>query len=370
MTSAPLNILLVDDRPENLLALEHVLLASDRELFKARSGNEALRLLLKHQFALVLLDVEMPEMDGYETARLIRTREATRALPIIFVTANDRGDERVFRGYEVGAVDFLYKPVNPHILRSKVAVFAELHRRRIELEAANAELERTHAALHDTIADLEFVNRTLSHDLRAPLRSIEGFSSILAESLEGRLDAEQQDCLTRIVRAGGRMGRMLDDLFELLRVSGGDAVVADVDAGAVLAGVLDDLRSDIARANATITHDPLPALRASAILLAQIFQNLIANALKFRAGPPPAIHVGAERTAAGWQLCVRDNGIGIDPGHRDRIFGLFERLGGDVLPGTGVGLTLCKRAVEKQGGHIWVESTPGAGASFYFVLPA
>jgi two-component system sensor histidine kinase/response regulator len=366
----PLNILLVDDRPENLLVLEHMLVAPDRQLFKATSGNEALRLVLKHEFALVLLDIEMPEMDGYETARLIHTRESTRSLPIIFVTASDRGDERLFRGYEVGAVDFLYKPINPRILKGKVEVFAELHRRRAEVEAANGELQRTHAALRGTIADLEFVNRTLSHDLRAPLRSIEGFSRILSESLHGQLDTEQQDYLTRIVKAGGRMGRMLDDLFELLRVSGADTVVADIKAGPVLAGVLEDLRTDIARAEATITHDPLPAVRASAVLLAQIFQNLIANALKFRSAEPPAIHVSAERAAGGWELCVRDNGIGIDPEHRERIFGLFERLGGDVLPGTGVGLTLCKRAVEKLGGRIWVESRSGEGASFYFFLPS
>ena len=138
MSSTPVCILLVDDKPENLLALEELLKQPDRQLFRAGSGNEALRLLLKHEFALVLLDVQMPEMDGYETAQLMRGAEPTRSVPIIFVTAGDRSEERAFRGYEVGAVDFLYKPVNPQVLQSKVDVFVELHRRNQDLRVVNA----------------------------------------------------------------------------------------------------------------------------------------------------------------------------------------------------------------------------------------
>src|SRR5262249_44981686 len=170
----PVKILLVDDRPENLSLLEHVLEAPDRLLLRATSGNEALKLLLVHHFAVVLLDVQMPDMDGYETAQLMRSDPRSRAVPIIFITAGDRSDEQTFRGYDVGAVDFIYKPINTHILKSKVDVFVQLHRRAEEVRALNAALERSRAALEEKVADLEAVNRTLSHDLRAPLRSIQG----------------------------------------------------------------------------------------------------------------------------------------------------------------------------------------------------
>src|SRR5215510_4721099 len=136
----PVNILLVDDKSENLMALEEVLRQPDRQLFRAGSGNDALRLVLKHDFAVVLLDVEMPGMDGYETAQLMRSAERSKLVPIIFVTAGDRSDERAFRGYETGAVDFLYKPLNIHTLKCKVDVFVELYRKTRELARANEAL--------------------------------------------------------------------------------------------------------------------------------------------------------------------------------------------------------------------------------------
>jgi two-component system sensor histidine kinase/response regulator len=373
MTPSPLDILLVDDRAENLVALEQLLERPDRRLIKATSGNDALRLMLKHDFAVVLLDVEMPDMDGYETARLIRSLERTRAVPIIFLTAGDQSDERVVHGYELGAVDYLYKPVRPQILRSKIDVFTDLHRKTEELKSSNAQLERTTASLQDKIADLEFVNRTLSHDLRAPLRSIHGFSQVLAESLHGMLDAEGEDLLGRILRACERMEVILDELFGLLRATAAAAAgFRPVDTGSVLDGVVENLRTDLDRADATVTRGELPEVRASATLLAQVFQNLIANALKYRGERNPEIHVGAARVGNDWQLFVRDNGVGIAPEHRDRVFGLFQRFNAedDGSGGAGVGLALCKRAVEKHGGRIWVEPSPGGGSSFYFSIPA
>jgi signal transduction histidine kinase len=363
------NVLVVDDKPENLLALEELLTEPDRHIIRAASGNEALRVLLKHEVALVLLDVQMPEMDGYETAQLMRGAEPTRSIPIIFVTADDRADERAFRGYQVGAVDFLYKPVNPQLLRAKVDVFVELHRQSRELRALNAALERTGATLRDKVADLEAVNRTVSHDLRAPLRSVRGFAQLLADSLAGKLDDEQQHFLRRITMASERMTRMLDDLFSLLRLSAAEETFPDTDCGAVLRDVLEDVRSDIEVAGAAVSHDALPRLRANPLLLGQVFQNLIVNAIKFRGADAPRVHVSAERQSAGWRFGVRDSGIGIPDDALERIFDLFSRLGGDNLSGTGVGLALCKRAVEKHGGRIWAESTVGQGSTFYFTIP-
>jgi signal transduction histidine kinase len=317
--------------------------------------------LLKHEIALALLDVEMPGMDGYEVAQLMRSHEQTRLVPIIFVTAGHRSEERTFRGYEVGAVDFLYKPINAHTLTSKVAVFLELFRK-------GRELERTSAALREKVADLENVAHTLGHDLRAPLRSILGFSRILEEELGDKLDGEAKKALDRVTQGGQRMSQMVDGLYTLLRLSAAERGSADVDTGAVFRDVVENLRGDLTPAGATVTCGDLPRVRANAVLIGQILQNLIANAVRFRGAEPPAIHVGADHTGEGWRFSVRDNGIGIDPRDRARVFKLYERV--DARSGgTGVGLALCRRAVEKLGGTIWVGDHDRPGTTFYFTIP-
>jgi two-component system sensor histidine kinase/response regulator len=369
MASKAINLLIVDDKPENLVALEELLTDPDRVIMRAESGNQALRLLLQHDFAVVLLDVQMPGMDGFETATLMRGTEATRSVPIIFLTAGDRTEERAFRGYEVGAVDFLYKPVNPLLLRSKVNVFVELHRRHHDLVRLNGALERTGTALQAKVADLENVNRTLSHDLRAPLRSIRGFTEILAETLGERLDAEGQRCVRRILAAGERMGRMLDDLYSLLKLSATDDSFPLTDCGAVLRDTLEDVRRDLDESGAEVTHDPLPSVRANPMLLGQILQNLITNAIKFRGDRALSIRVTAQREEGAWRIGVSDNGIGIPSESHARVFDLFNRLASENMPGTGVGLALVKRAVEKHGGRIWIDSRVNEGSSFYFTIP-
>lgn len=366
---AVVSILLVDDKQENLVALEELLRAPGRRLLPARSGNEALRLLLKQDFAVVLLDVEMPDMDGYEVAQLMRGAERTRLVPIIFVTAGDRSEQRTFRGYEAGAVDFLYKPIDAHVLESKIRVFVELYRKTRELAEVNASLERTSAMLRDKVADLENASHSLSHDLRAPLRSIRAFTEILAESLAGKLDADQAEALDRVEHASARMVAMIDELFELLRLAALEAPRAPVDVAAVLSATLDTLHADIARTGARVTSDVLPTVPTNRALLAQILQNLIANAIKFCRGRAPEVHVGAQLRGDAWELTVRDNGIGIQPEDHERVFRLFERVTSEAA-GTGVGLALCKRAVERLGGRIWIESLPGAGSTFHFTLPA
>jgi len=357
----PVNILLVDDKPENLFALEELLARPDRAIYKATSGNDALRLLLKHDFAVVLLDVEMPDMDGYETAQLMRSAERTRLVPIIFVTAGDRSEERTFRGYEAGAVDFLYKPINAHTLTSKVNVFLDLHRMSVELA-------QTSATLRERVADLEYVHQTLSHDLRAPLRTVRAFSELLAESQRAHLSAEGVDALDRILRATARMTSMIEELYAILRLTSEQISETNVDLNAVLREVLDTLRADIAQTGADITSEVLPTIRSSRRFVTQILQNLIANALAFHGPHPPRVFVTAQRRGSEWTFGVRDNGPGIAGPDRDRLFKLFSRLD-PSRSGTGVGLALCRRAVEKLGGRIWVGPEGPPGATFYFTLP-
>jgi signal transduction histidine kinase len=249
-----------------------------------------------------------------------------------------------------------------------LAAQRQLEARAGELERANHELERTTALLHEKVSDLENVSNTLSHDLRAPLRSIRAFSQVLAEALEDKLDADAQSALDRVLQGGERMGRMLDDLYRLLRLSSEEVSAGEVAMEAVLDGVLQDLRTDLEHAGATVTHDELPTLRGNAMLVGQILRNLIANAISFHGADPPRVHVGAMRRAGEWELTVRDNGLGIQPSARERVFRLFERLG-SAGAGTGVGLALCKRAVEKLGGRIWISAQGGPGTTFCFTIP-
>jgi signal transduction histidine kinase len=307
-------------------------------------------------------------MDGYEIAELMRSAERTKLVPIIFVTAGDRSEERMFRGYAAGAVDFLYKPVNAQVLESKVDVFVDIYRKARDLELSNAALARASYALRERIADLENVSRTLSHDLRAPLRSIRSFSTSLADALAGKLDPETQDSLDRLVRASDRMAYMVDDLFALLQLSAIEHLAVKVSLRDVLDGVVENLQLDLKQTGGVVTYDDLPVVRGHPSLIAQILQNLLSNAIKFRGPRAPRIHIAAQQIAGAWLISVTDNGVGIPAEHRERVFGLFERLGGET-PGTGVGLALCRRAVEKLHGRIWVDAAQDDGAVFYFTIP-
>jgi signal transduction histidine kinase len=205
----------------------------------------------------------------------------------------------------------------------------------LQLEQRAAELEHMGVTLRDKNSDLENVSQTLSHDLRGPLRSICGFSQILAASLEGKLDADSADALDRVLSGGERMTRMLDDLYRLLRLGADQATNIEVDTAAVLRDVTENLRSDLEQTGATITHDELPVIRGNAMLFGQVLQNLIANSIKFHGEDKPAIHVGVLSRTDSYQFSVHDNGVGIEPSARERVFRLFERSNSQGA-GTGV----------------------------------
>ena len=396
-------ILLVDDRPANLLTLESILEDLGQEMVKATSGKEALRFLLKDDYAVILLDVKMPEMDGFETATLIRERERSRHTPIVFLTAH-KDEEHLFRGYYAGAVDFLYKPINPEVLRSKVSVFVdlslktELLRRQAEaLQAKNAELEQMlqqrrraeeqiralNAELEERVrertVELSRSNEELrqfayaaSHDLKEPMRTIASYTQLLSMRYEPHLDQDGREFLGYVVDAVKRMDMLLTDLLTYSQHLGTKPTAFQaVNVEAVLMGVLMNLQAAIKETNATVTHDPLPAdVTSDFAQLSLVFQNLIGNALKYRSPDrDPEVHVWAEERDDDFVFHARDNGIGIDPMYRDQVFGIFKRLHGREFPGTGMGLAICKKIVERHGGQIWVESAPDAGSTFSFSLP-
>jgi two-component system, sensor histidine kinase and response regulator len=399
---AKVKILIVDDRPANLLTLESVLQDLGQELVRATSGREALRHLLRDDFAVILLDVKMPDMDGFETATLIRERERSRHTPILFLTAH-KEEEHLFRGYYAGAVDFLYKPINPDVLRSKVSVFvdlslkSELLRRQAEvLKARNQELEllieeRRQAEerivalntdlerrVRERTAELSRSNEELrqfayaaSHDLKEPMRTIASYTQLLTQRYNKALDDDAREFLGYVVEGVRRMDALLSDLLAYSQHLGSrPAGFQQVNAEAVLMGVLMNLQASINESCAIVTHDPLPVDIASDFAqLSQVFQNLISNSLKYRGSETPRIHISAAEGEEEWQFSVRDNGVGIEPAYSEQVFGVFKRLHGREYPGTGMGLAICKKIIERHGGRIWVESEPGKGANFSFTIP-
>jgi signal transduction histidine kinase len=378
----PVRLLLVDDRPANLLALEAVLDNRGYEIVTAISGREAIASVLANDFAVILLDVMMPEMDGFETASRIREVERGRRTPIIFVTAYREVEEQLRRGYGSGAVDFLYKPIDPEVLRFKVSVFADLHRQSellkkysMQLQAMNCGLERRIAErtleLQKSIEELKQFAYVASHDLREPLRTMAIYASLLSERYKERLDSDAADFIHHIVVSARLMDSLLNDLLTYSTQVSKErrTTAADSDSEAALAGVLLMLDALIRESTAVVTHDPLPRVSVDFNELVQLFQNLIGNGIKYRRNEVPRIHISAQRCNDEWLFYVRDNGLGIDPKYHDQIFGIFKRVHGPEYPGNGIGLAICKKIVERYRGRIWVESQPGKGSTFYVTLP-
>jgi len=374
-------ILLVDDNPANLLALESILADLGQELVKAYSGRQALRYLLNQDVAVILLDVNMPGMSGFETAELIRRRKRSEHTPIIFVSAIDQTQNHALQGYSLGAVDYLPTPATPEVLRSKVAVFIELFKKTQEvrrqeqaLRALNAQLEqrvaeRT-AEMQRSNEELQQFAYVVSHDLQEPLRVVASYVQQLAERYQDKLEAEANELISYALDGAKRMQQLIVDLLAYSRIETTGQEFAPTDCEGVLQRVLGDLRVAIEESGAEVTHDPLPQVMADNVQLGQVLQNLLGNAIKFRSQQPPRIHVSARQEGQQWVFSVRDNGIGINPRYAERIFGIFERLHPRTeYPGTGIGLAICKKIVERHGGQIWVESEPGKGAAFFFTLP-
>lgn len=377
-------ILLVDDRPENLLALEAVLAPLGLDLVRAGSGDEALARLLKQDFAVILLDVQMPELDGFETARLIRERQRTRSTPIIFLTAVSHEPEHLARGYERGAVDYITKPFDPHVLCAKVAVFVELHeksrlleeqaeelRRRLdERDRAERALARRTAELSRSNAELDQFVQVVSHDLQQPLNTLTGFLTLLGERLREGDDSQVQVLAERALAGAQRMKELIRDLVRYAREGSGETPTGPVPLDGPLSDAAESLHAQVVSTNALIEREALPAVRGDRWQLTQLFQNLLDNAIKFRAHDPPTVRVAASRAGSEWTISVEDNGVGIPPGQEARIFTIFQRLHPtDRYAGTGVGLALCKKIVERHGGRIWAEARPEGGSVFRFTLP-
>jgi signal transduction histidine kinase len=414
------DILLVDDHEENLLALEAILVEPAYNLVRAQSGRAALKEVLKCDFALILLDVAMPDLDGYETAELIRRRERSRQTPIIFLTANNRSDAHVFRGYSVGAVDYLFKPFSPDILKSKVAVFVELYQKREALKRQTQALLHAHEELEDRVrartrelaetnhslreevderkrieaerlvlleseqsarAHAEAVNRlkdeflaTLSHELRTPLNAILGWSHLLSS---GKSDKAMVERAIGVIRNNAlAQSQLIEDILDVSRIIGGKLrlKLARVQMRTVIEAALDSI-SPAAQAKAiTIQREieDIDAIVGDQDRLQQVVWNLLSNAVKFtpREG---RVAVRLQRRGDEVLLAVEDTGIGITPHFLPYVFDRFTQADGTATRrhgGLGLGMAIVRYLVELHGGTVQVKSAgENQGSTFTIVLP-
>ena len=354
--------LLVDDLEENLLALSALLESEDVQMLTARSGPEALELLLVEEVALVFLDVQMPGMDGFELAELMRGSERTRHIPLIFVTATAREPKRVFKGYELGAVDFIYKPIEPHILKNKAGVFFELYRQRRQL--AQELKERT-----ETLRLNEMFSALLAHDLRSPLSAILASAQMLQRQSS---DPPAQEAASRIVSSGKSMARMIEDMLDLARarLAGGITVKPQPADFKMLVehvvleyqtAVPERLIQSSCEGNCTGVWDP--------DRITQIASNLIGNAVKHGSRDAP-VEVRLQGTEHGVTLVV-SNGGSIAPEVLAHLFDPFR--GGQREPGRGqglgLGLYIVAKIVQAHQGTVDVTTGQGNGTSFRVQLP-
>ncbi len=357
-------VLAIDDKRENLYALEKLLKDLNIEFVAAYSPNEGLAKALEQEYACILLDVRMPGMDGFEVARLLREDDETAQMPIIFLTASLRGSEDIFRGYAVGAIDYLVKPLDPSVLKSKVSAFAALYLQRRELKRLNEELKRSND-------DLERFAYLVSHDLKQPLRTINTYCSMAEKASSSVLKSQDLQWISSAASAARRASETVEDILSFSRLVRDPAHIEQVNVQTIVSEVTTDLEVSIRECGAVVTTSSLPEVMSSQVHLHRIFQNLIQNALTYRkADVSPEIHVSARKEANSWFFSVKDNGIGIAREHFEKIFGFFQRLHGpDQYGGTGLGLAICKRILEIHGGAIWLESEEGVGSVFHFTIP-
>ena len=384
MTEQKVNILLVDDQPGKLIAHEAVLQELGENIIKATSGRDALECLLKDDFAVILLDVNMPGMDGFETAELIRQRPRFEKTPIIFVTGYNTSDIDRLKGYRLGAVDYMFLPVIADVLKAKVLVFVELARqtalikRQAEhLAFHNQEqarklevIQKLNEELREANEQLETFSYSVSHDLRAPLRSLQGFSEVLLEDYADKLDDEARLYLERIKCATLQMEQLTRDLLQYCRVAREDMTPQPVEVNALIKDVMEMNNFVLPSSAQLVVRDGMARVLANPTLLGQCLSNLLNNAFKFSApNLPPRVEVWTEHQDSRVRINVQDNGIGIDPAHHQKIFGIFERVGNvKAHDGTGIGLAIVARAVQRMGGQCGVDSKLGSGSRFWIEL--
>lgn len=407
----PPKILLVDDREDNLMSIEAILGTDGYSFVKANSGRQALKILLtEFDFALILMDVKMPNLNGFETAELIYEREKLKHIPIIFITANNFGDENIFKGYRSGAVDYIYKPINPELLRAKVSVFVDLYKKNHKLlqqeqtlkninksleseinerKASEEKVNELNHKLLQNIERLESANKELdrfafmaSHDLQEPLRKIITFSDRLSSKYTGKLDEEADMYINRIQSAAERMRALIKDILALSKIVADKNSFIETNLNTLINEVISEMDMGIKEKDAKILVEKLPSLVINPVLMRSLFQNLISNSLKYsKKNIKPIIRISSEISFEKskneknikekyCRIHVTDNGIGFDQKDSEQIFSIFKRLHfNNEFEGTGIGLAICKKITEQHNGFISARSKVDEGSTFIVSLP-
>jgi signal transduction histidine kinase len=388
----PAKLLIVDDLPENLLALEALIRGDLVEVYKAQSAEQALELLLCHEFALAILDVQMPDMDGFQLAEMMRGAERTRHIPIVFVSAAGRELNYAFKGYESGAVDFLQKPLDSHTVRSKVNVFVELYlqrkalrqqlsaleRARQEQELLLAELRRAQGELQRAVRMRDDFMSVVSHELKTPLNTLILEVQLRRLYLErGNLAAFAPEKLGAMVEKDERqirnLIRLIDDMLDVSRIRTGKLSIRrqPMDLAALVGAVAESFASQLEQAGIELyseIHGPVPG-EWDEFRIEQVVANLLTNAMRYGGGKPITVRV--QPVGGDVLLEVEDRGQGISEEDQARIFTQFERgsRGGEQVAGLGLGLFIADQIVRAHGGTLSVRSRLGEGSVFSVMLP-
>src|SRR6266699_3500205 len=402
MSLGRVKILLVDDRADNLLALEAILEPLGQLLVRAHSGEEALKCVLQHDFAVILLDVQMPEMNGFDVAQIIKSREKSRYIPIIFLSAINKEDSYVFKGYSMGAVDYVFKPFNPDVLRSKVAVFVDLFVKQRELQRhaekreldrehrtsllesearaaaklsqMNEELHRRQVALEQAMGARNRFYASMSHELRTPINAVIGYSTLMLDNIYGPLNAKQKEGLQRTLKAARHLLELVNDVLDLSKIEAGkiELSLQPVMFPSLIEDLFVTVRPLADEYGSTLSLDTEGehfSIVSDPRRVRQIMLNLLSNAIKFGEGKP--IRVLCKQNEDGSaQIEVIDQGLGIEQDDIARIFEEFVQVSESKQPGTGLGLPISKRLAQLLDGSLTVRSVPGEGSAFRLTLPA
>jgi len=384
-STSPGDILIVDDHLENLQLLFSMLTDYGYEVRRVINGKQALTAVQSEPPDIILLDILMPDMDGYEVCKQLKSRENTAEIPVIFLTALDDELDKV-KAFDIGGIDYITKPFHIKevvarienqltIQRQRLAIAEQNHQlkqQNIRLEQLNCELVKANYKLEQSNQDLEQFAYIASHDLRSPLQTIIGFAQILKKNYQHCFDDKGGHYLDRIVSGAYRMNRLIQGLLEYSRLNTKKSPFKQVDCNSILQQVLESLQSEIEHSRAQINRERLPKTIGDELQLEQLFQNLISNAIKYRHPEvKPQIKITVEEGLDRQYLIgIHDNGIGISCEDFQRIFQVFQRLHNEEYPGTGIGLAVCQKIVDRHGGRIWVESEADRGTSFYFTLPS
>lgn len=406
-------ILIVDDKQENLFSLQKLLQLNEFKVDTALSGEEALKKILKNFYALIILDVQMPVMDGFEVAEAISGYGKSKDIPIIFLSAVKINKMFITKGYDSGGIDYVTKPFDPDVLLLKVKTFYRLSEQRralsemqnslkeeIEIrkkaerdlsdlnhslekrvEERTEELFQMNKQLESSNDDLQQYASVASHDLKEPLRKIQIYSDKVRRTYLANIP-EADEFMQKIIGSSQRMSRLINDLLSYSRLSG-EGMYKQTDINEILNELVSDLEILIAEKNATIRIDRFPQMEVIPGQIRQLFQNILSNALKFsRKDVPPEIHIQVSRLAVQemdgvdaengnyCRVSVSDNGIGFNEKYKEKIFTMFQRLHSkEAFEGTGIGLAIVKKIVEKHNGIITVNSREGEGTTFTLVLP-